>query len=590
MVKGANVQAGSSPRDSTGTGPGGMRVTRAAPLAGDARPRSHRRRAFDALFRHALKLPEPQNDVVRTDDLPVVMRDGAVLLADHLAPVGPARGTVLIRGPYGFGALGSAASGGLLATHGYHVVLVRTRGTFGSGGGFSPFSHEVEDGADTVAWLRQQPFYTGRFATFGGSYLALTQWAMLMDPPPDLAACVMQAGPHDMSRAIHAGGAVNLDSWLAWCDQMTHQEQMSAVGAQLRAARAGRRLLEASRTLPLVDAAVDLCDGRATWFPEWVTHRDLDDPFWQHAQYGAALDRVDVPVLLQTGWQDVFLDQTLEQYARLSQRGTKVGLTVGPWTHLSMGSQGSRTLIPEALAWLAQHLDAPGPAKHLPRRPAVRIQLSGNKEVRDLTSWPPPAEARPFYPHPDGSLQDQPAGTAAPPVTFTYDPKDPTPTIGGPLLTVARTGCREDNALSARDDAVSFTSAPLATALEVIGVPVVELLHSSDNEHADLFVRLSEVDPRGRSRSVSEGFVRLSPTEATGANGPVELRLWAVGHHFAVGSRIRLIVAGGSFPRFARNLGTSQDPAASTAMATSTRTIRLSGSRLTLPVIAATAS
>jgi predicted acyl esterase len=40
-------------------------------------------------------------------------------------------------------------------------------------------------------------------------------------------------------------------------------------------------------------------------------------------QLGAALDRVQVPVLLQTGWQDLFLQQTLEQYTHLHG----VGLT-----------------------------------------------------------------------------------------------------------------------------------------------------------------------------------------------------------------------------------------------------------------------
>ena len=75
---------------------------------------------------------------------------------------------------------------GLYAAYGYHVVLQSTRGGFGSGGQFDPGRHEVDDGADTVAWLRPQPWFDGRFATVGSSYMGFTQWALLVDPPPDL--------------------------------------------------------------------------------------------------------------------------------------------------------------------------------------------------------------------------------------------------------------------------------------------------------------------------------------------------------------------------------------------------------------------
>ena len=51
-----------------------------------------------------------------------------------------------------------------------------------------------------------------------------------------------------------------------------------------------------------------------------------------------ALDRVDIPVLLISGWHDLFLEQTLEQYAHLRGRGVDVALTVGPWGHIAVGA------------------------------------------------------------------------------------------------------------------------------------------------------------------------------------------------------------------------------------------------------------
>ena len=42
--------------------------------------------------------------------------------------------------------------------------------------------NEIADGADTVEWLRHQPWFTGSFATIGLSYLGFTQWALLDRP------------------------------------------------------------------------------------------------------------------------------------------------------------------------------------------------------------------------------------------------------------------------------------------------------------------------------------------------------------------------------------------------------------------------
>ena len=93
---------------------------------------------------------------------------------------------------------------------------------------------------------------------------------------------------------------------------------------------------------------------------------------------------------------------------------------------------------------------------------------------------------------------------------------------------------------------------------------MVVLAHATDNPHADLFVRLSEVDPDGGSRNVSEGFLRLDPDASTGS---IRLGLDAVAHRFTAGNRVRVVVAGGSHPRWERNLGTDDDPASSARMA-----------------------
>ena len=59
----------------------------------------------------------------------------------------------------------------------------------------------------------------------------------------------------------------------------------------------------------------------------------------------------------------------------------------------------------------------------------------------------------------------------------------------------------------------------------------------------------------------------------------------SIAHRFAPGSRIRVLVAGGCHPRFARNLGTGEAPISGSRILPSTHTIRHgSATRLVLPV------
>jgi putative CocE/NonD family hydrolase len=162
---------------------------------------------------------------------------------------------------------------------------------------------------------------------------------------------------------------------------------------------------------------------------------------------------------------------------------------------------------------------------------------------------------------------------------FVFDPADPTPTIGGRLLMASVAGYRDDSALAARADVLTFTGPELDSALEVIGVPYVEFAHTTDTPSSDVAVRISDVDPEGRSRNVSDGYLRVGQQSSS----PVRIHLDPIAHRFRQGHRIRLTVAGGSFPRVARNLGTGESVVSGTEFVRSTHVLDCSGSRLVLP-------
>jgi uncharacterized protein len=126
---------------------------------------------------------------------------------------------------------------------------------------------------------------------------------------------------------------------------------------------------------------------------------------------------------------------------------------------------------------------------------------------------------------------------------------------------------------------LSFTTDALTTDLIVHGCPVAELAHSSDNAHVDVFVRISEVDGKGRSRNVSDGYRRLTePTDH------VRLELDAISHRFRAGTRIRVLIAGGSHPRFARNLGNGEATSTASQLKSSTHEVHFGASRIVFPV------
>ncbi len=537
------------------------------------------KRAVTSRLAGLLRVPPPTTDVDVERGLRVPMRDGIDLVADHYAPRdGTPAGTLLVRGPYGRAWPFAALYGQVYAARGYHVLLQSVRGTFGSGGQFEPFVHEVDDGADTVAWLREQPWFTGTFGTIGLSYLGWTQWALLADPPPELKAAVITVGPHDVSGPRWGTGSFALNDFLGWSDLVGRQEDGHRLRQLMRQARAQRQVTAASLGVPLGESSRALLGDGARWFESWLDHPDRTDPFWTGLHLDDALERADVPVLLFSGWQDLFLEQTLEQYRRLRARGVTTGLTVGPWTHSHMMTSAAPTALRESLDWLGAHLGADSEGDLLRRESPVRIHVTGSG-WSDLPDWPPTSSAEQVFflqpSHRLGAERPVQGGQA----TFVYNPADPTPTIGGRLLSPAA-GYRDDTALARRADVLTFTSSPLAADLRVIGAPFVELAHTCANPHNDLFVRLSEVDARGRSRNVSDGYLASVPDTES-----VRIALDAMAHVFPAGSRIRVLIAGGSHPRFVRNLGTGETLSTATMLTTAKHTVTLDGrSRLVLPL------
>jgi hypothetical protein len=407
------------------------------------------------------------------------------------------------------------------------------------------------------------------------------------------------AGLHDFAESAHHDGAFALHTTLAWADLVAHQETPGARGMATMAT-ADRRVRQAMDRNPIAAAARSMLGAREPWFERWMSHTDLDDAYWGPLRCGAALENLQSPLLLIGGWQDIFLRQTLQQYQALSSRGVPARLIIGPWTHVQVATRGGGIALRETLAWLDRYTadgqstvpgpdtsGAPGPAG--PSGPGpVRLHAGGGGGWRDFPAWPPPESAAQRWAlgaggrlSPDQAVSDQPEGAPAE-IPFRYDPALPTPAVGGPFL-ARGAGVTDNRALERRPDVIVFTSAPLRENLDVAGEVTAEVSLVRDNPHADVFVRLCDVDERGKSLNVSDGITRLTETDPL--DGVTSVRLYGTAHRFAAGHRVRVQVSGGAHPRFARNPGTGAIDAAAAELRDTRYRVRTGASAVILPVL-----
>jgi putative CocE/NonD family hydrolase len=505
------------------------------------------------------KLPPAETyAVVHERDLPIPMPEGAVLLADRYYPTqGDKLPTILIRSPYGRRNWIFDAFARIFAERGFQVLVQSCRGTYGSGGKFFPFRDDRTDGLATIAWLKEQPWYSGEFAMFGPSYLSYVQWAVGDEAGPDLKALIPIVTTAEFRTVTYPSETFGLDTILSWAQGMVFQED-PPLKALLSRFQHARRLAKALMHLPLNQADRMAAGVTVDFFQDWLAHNPPGDSWWKAMDHRAAVSQVKAPVHLIGGFYDVLFPHTLECYRLLHEAGRNPYLTIGPWTHGAPAMQP--VMIIESLKWLRAHLQNDRSGL---RQAPVKLYVMGSNLWKEFAAWPP--EGYPpqrWYLQAGGGLaKTLPSG--AEPDRYRYDPADPTPSVGGSSLT-PNSGPKDNRQLEARKDVLVYTSLPLEQVLEVIGPLRAELYIKSSLQHTDFFARLCDVFPSGESINLSDGIVRLVPERFAAAADSVqkvEIELWPTANCFQKGHRIRLQVSSGAHPRFARNPG-SGDPLA----------------------------
>lgn len=508
--------------------------------------------------------------------------DGVSLVGEiYLTSLAKPRGTIMIRTAYGLGHGFDSLLPRLYATRGYNVLHAACRGTHPDDGcKLVPGIYEGVDGQATVTWMREQPWYTGSFGMTGGSYLGLTQWAILCDPPHDMKTAVINTGPADLGSFSTDTGALN-NHLVIWADLMAAAARGETIGPAWFK-ELPERLKPIFDTPPMQKA---LEEHFGADMPDWLglCASDLkrEDDIFRKMDYSQALERAKIPVLQTAGWDDAVLPQVLRQHGILAAHSDSTHLIIGPWQHLGLSIRA----VDVGFRFMEEHLA--GRTSTKARAEPIRVYVTGSKVWKNFARWPPAPVSHHFlYLGPERSLSEKGPTGLDDATSFTFDPREPTPAVALPRpFDGALPASYEDSSLATRSDVAVFTTKPLNADIEIVGTPMVELYHSSDNPHVDLLVRLSEVKPNGKSFRVSDVYQRLDPARD---DQLLKLALTDCAHRFRKGSMIRVTVAGGAHPTMIRNLGTGEDPAAGERMEEAVHTIHHSESqmsRLSLPLV-----
>lgn len=476
-------------------------------------------------------------------DLRIPMSDGVDLLADRWLPRDGGDGlpTVLIRSPYGRRGLFGMSMARPFAERSYQVLIQSTRGGFGSGGDFEPFRREREDGLATVEWVIKQPWFGDSMVLYGPSYLGYVQWAMADALPAEVKAMIPLVTESALTLEFLRPDGFSLEMPFAWGVQVATMERPLAMLRQPFQKHKTRRAL---RTLPLGAADVAALGHRSNYIQD-ILARDADDPYWAEIDHRARVANVTTPVNSIGGWYDLFLPGQLRDFRIIQDAQRQAWLTIGPWSHIEFTGIDLNQVIEFGL------VHARG--EQAPPRAAVRLYVMGQECWRDFDTWPPKGYVpQHFHLQPGGGLSTTPAATSEPD-RFRYDPADPTPAVGG--IRLYEGGRVDNNDLEARSDVLTYTTGVLEEDLEVIGEVSAQIWFRSSLPYADVFVRLCDVDERGRSYNVCDGLVSLSSADEISC---ATVQLWPTAHRFKRGHRIRVQVSSGAFPRYARNPGTGE--------------------------------
>ena len=205
-----------------------------------------------------------------------------------------------------------------LAGHGYACIRVDQRGTGESDGILEDeyLPQEQSDACETIAWIAEQPWCTGKVGMIGISWSGFNSLQVAANRPPALGAIVTLCSTDDRyADDVHYDGGCVASDMLQWAASMlgwnAWPPDPAIVGERWR-----DMWLERMREAP-------------PFIDPWLGHQRRDD-YWKQGSVCEDFSRIEVPVYAVGGWADGYTNAIPRLLEGLS--GPRKGL-IGPWAH-----------------------------------------------------------------------------------------------------------------------------------------------------------------------------------------------------------------------------------------------------------------
>lgn len=478
---------------------------------------------------------------------------------------------------------------------GYAVVVIDVRGTGASFGTRDSFRspRERDDSHEVVDWIIAQPWSTGVVGATGISYLGAASDFLAATRHPALKAIAPLFSVWDTYTDNYYPGGIQLKALTQSYDDLMvaldhdQRDMLHRFVYYANPDLAGPQPVDEDADGVLLKQAVHehLGNFRQTEFmPEFRFREEAlpYDPAFSSATFSpyslAAQIPQDVAVLSISGWMDGagYMNSAISRYLTLDKNPRY--LMLGPWDHGARidvspwraTQMADAPWLGEALRFFDQYLL--GLDTGLLDEAPIHYYALHAEEWRSATQWPPYQEEEAstrLHLAPQGKLADAaPGETTQQAYQVDFSLGTGAGTRYERIAAINSTEYYPD--WQGRTDLMaSFTSAPLESAAELAGHPVIDLWVSSSEPDAAVYVYLTEIEADGRERYVTEGILRLlhrkvapCPTGyrttwpfrtfrredaaplVPGEFERVELALLPTAWRFPAGSRIRVSVAG----------------------------------------------
>jgi uncharacterized protein len=509
-----------------------------------------------------------------TQTVMVPMRDGVKLATDIHLPEGEGPWpTILVMTPYSRKSVAPAAAEA--NRRGYALVAQDFRGRFDSEGEDYPVfaSHgwgERQDGYDTVEWIAAQGWSNRKVGGYGISAPGIALNMTAPSRPPHLVCCYIGVAFSNMySQAAYQGGAFRKSLIEDWLKENKFN----------------------SKNLELIRA-----------------HPNYDE-FWKALDPERVASQVNVPTMFVGGWYDIFSAGTINSFLTINKQGGegargKCRLVMEPYGH----GRSEDLVFPNAGhpqaadMWNWFDLWMKNDGKGIEQIPAVQYFVMGDpadantpgNRWKTAGDWPVPAQMVTVYFHTDHRLRLGVPQELFGSLAYTYDPKNPVPTLGGANLTGSK-GPKDQRPVDERPDVLLFTSPVLDRYIEITGPVKVKFWASSTAPDTDFTAKLCDVYPDGRSMIVLDGIIRASRRSSMEKSEPMEsgkiyefeIDLGATSLVLSPGHRGRVAISSSNSPRFEPNPNTGHPSGADGKTQTATNTIYMNASHpshILLPV------